>query len=60
MEIKVGDTFRNASEGEDFAVKRVVKGMVVLESQDKKRQIFTEMNTLELGSFYLKKEIKKL
>jgi len=34
--------------------------MAVLESQDRKRQILTELNTLKLKSFYLKKENKDL
>ena len=60
MDIKNGDMFRQASDGEDFVVKKIVKDMAVLESQDGKRQILTEVNTLKLKSFYLKKENKDL
>ena len=60
MDIKVGDTFKNSSDGVDFAVKKIVDNMVVLESPDRKRQILTGVNTLKLKSFYLKKENKEL
>ena len=56
MKIKEGDIFKKSSDGVDFAVKKIVKDMAVLESQDRRRQILTEVNTLKLGSFYLKKE----
>jgi hypothetical protein len=60
MKIKEGDIFKNSLDGVDFAVKKIVNDMAVLESQDKRRQILTEVNTLKLGSFYLKKERKDL
>ena len=60
MDIKNGDMFRQASDGMDFVVKKIVKDMAVLESQDWKKQILTEVNTLKLKSFYLKKENKDL
>jgi len=60
MDIKVGDTFKNSSDGVDFAVKKIVDNMVVLESPDRKRQILTGVNSLRLNSFYLKKENKEL
>jgi hypothetical protein len=44
----------------DFSVKKIVNDMAVLESQDRKRQILTGVNTLKLKSFYLKKESKDL
>ncbi len=59
MDIKVGDTFRSSSDEMAFAVKKIVKDMVVLESSDRKRQILTGVGTLKLKSFYLKKENKK-
>jgi hypothetical protein len=43
-----------------FAVKKIVHDTVVLESPDRKRQILTGVNSLELKSFYLKKENKEL
>ena len=56
MKIKEGDIFKKSSDGVDFAVKKIVNDMAVLESQDRRRQILTEVNTSKLGSFYLKKE----
>ena len=60
MDIKVGDTFKSSGDGVNFAVKKIVNDMVVLESPDRKRQILTGVNTLELESFYLKTENKDL
>ena len=53
MKIKEGDMFRKSSDGVNFAVKKIVNNMAVLESQDRKRQILTEVNILKLKSFYL-------
>jgi hypothetical protein len=58
MKIKEGDIFKNSLDGVDFEVKKVVNDMAVLESQDERKQILTELNTLKLRSFYLKKEKK--
>ncbi len=55
MDIKNGDMFRQAQWGMDFIVKKIVKDMAVLESQDGKKQILTEVNTLKLKSFYQRK-----
>ena len=60
MRIKEGDTFKNSSDGVLFAVKKIVNDMVVLESQDRQRQILTGVNTLKLKSFFLKTENRKL
>lgn len=60
MDIKNGDMFKKSSDGVDFVVKKIVNDMAVLESQDGKRQILTEVNTLKLRLFYLKKENKDL
>jgi hypothetical protein len=60
MDIKVGDIFKSSSDEMAFAVKKIVNDMAVLESQDRRRQILTEVNTLKLKSFYLKKESKDL
>ena len=54
MKIKEGDIFKK-SDGADFAVKKIVNDMAVLESQDRRRQILTEVNTLKLKSFYQRK-----
>jgi hypothetical protein len=55
MDIRQGEVFKNATDGVDFIVKKIVGNMVVLESQDGKRQILTGRHTLALTSFYLKK-----
>jgi len=49
-----GEVFKNSMNRVDFLVKKIVGKMVVLESQDDKRQILTEVHTLTLASFYLK------
>lgn len=53
METKVGDTVRSILNGIEYRVKKIVKSMAVLESQDGKRQILTELENLTL--FYKKK-----
>ena len=58
MKIKEGDIFKRSLDGVDFEVKKIVNKKIVLESQDRSRQILTEVDTLKLGSFYLKKERK--
>jgi hypothetical protein len=55
MEIKQGDTFKNSLDGVDFTVKEIVNNMVVLETQDGRRQILTGVETLNLNLFYLQK-----
>ena len=56
MNIRQGEIFRNSTDGVDFMVKKIVKDMVVLESQDRKRQVLTGINTLTSRSLFLKKE----
>jgi hypothetical protein len=46
MDIKQGEVFENSTDGVDFIVKMIVRDMVVLESQDGKRQILTGTHTL--------------
>jgi len=46
MYIKRGEIFEKTTDGADFVVKKIVRDMVVLESQDGKRQILTEVSTL--------------
>ncbi len=60
MKIKEGDMFKRSLDGLDFAVKKIINNMAVLESQDKRTQILTEVNTLKLKSFYLRRENKHL
>ena len=59
MDIREGEVFRHSSDGVSFIVKKIVNNMVVLESQDGKREILTGVDTLKLKSFYLKKEYKE-
>ena len=58
METKVGDTVRSVLNGIEYKVKKIVKRMAVLESQDGKSQILTELENLKL--FYKKKRGKAL
>ncbi len=55
MDIKQGEIFKNSTDGVNFIVKKIVNNMVVLESQDGKREILTGVDTLTSTSFYLKK-----
>ncbi len=55
METKKGDMFRSILDGAELIVKRIVYSMVVLESQDGKRQILTGIGTLNNKTFYRKK-----
>ncbi len=56
METKVGDRFKTVLDEADYIVRRIVHSMVVLESQDGKRQIVTGVSSLNIKSFYQKKE----
>lgn len=51
-EVKPGEIFKNSVDGVNFTVKKVVSGVVVLESQDGKRQILTGAHTLTSTPFY--------
>ena len=55
METKVGDTVRSIINGVEYKVKRIVKSLAVLESQDgSKSKIVTDIEALKL--FYREKE----
>ncbi|HUL31132.1 MAG TPA: hypothetical protein VLZ03_11830 [Thermodesulfobacteriota bacterium] len=54
MGTKEGDTVRSLLNGVEYTVKRIVEKMAVLESQDGKSKIVTEVDTLKL--FYRDKE----
>ena len=58
MEARVGDTVRSILNGIEYKVKKIVKRMAVLESQDGKSQVLTELENLSL--FYKKKKGKAL
>lgn len=55
MKTKEGDIFKRDLDGKEYTVKRIVNRMVVLESKDGKRQILTEIDNLQLKSFYQQK-----
>ncbi len=54
MDINQGEVFKNSMDGAEFIVKKIVRDMVVLESQDGKRQILTGTATLASESFFQK------
>jgi len=54
METKVGDTVRSVLNGMEYKVKKIVKSLAVLESQDGRSKIVTEVDALKL--FYREKE----
>ena len=54
MKTKDGDTLKNLFNGKRYKVKRIVKGMAVLQSEDGRSQILTEVENLSL--FYEKME----
>jgi hypothetical protein len=58
METKVGETVRRILNGMEYQVKKIVEKMVVLESQDGKNQILTDLDNLTL--FYKKEGEKTL
>lgn len=58
METKEGDTVRSILNGIEYKVKRIEKSMAVLESQDGKSKVVTEVDTLRL--FYREKEDVKV
>ncbi len=53
MDIRKGEVFRHFSNGVSFTIKQIVNNMAVLESQDGKREILREVDTLKLRSFYI-------
>jgi hypothetical protein len=54
MKPKSGDILKSILDGEDYIIKKVVENKAMLESQNGKKQILTEVDTLRL--FYRKKE----
>ena len=59
MKTKEGDQFKNAADGVEYILRKVVNRMALLESKDGKRQILTEVDNLRIDSFYQKMELKK-
>jgi hypothetical protein len=54
MQTKEGDTVKSILNGIEYKIKKIVEEMAVLESQDGKSKIITEVDTLKL--FYRDKE----
>ncbi len=54
MKPKSGDRLRSILDGGDYIIKKIVENMAMLESQNGKKQILTEVDTLPL--FYRKRE----
>jgi hypothetical protein len=56
MKFKEGDIFRSFLSGKEYIIKKIVKSIVMLESQNGKKQILTDFDNLKIKSFYTKKE----
>jgi hypothetical protein len=54
MKPKSGDLLKSLLDGEDYIIKKVVENMAILESENGKKQILTEVDTLRL--FYMGKK----
>ncbi len=58
MKTEDGDTVRSLLNGNYYKVKRIVKNLAVLQSEDGQSQILTDIENLNL--FYKKKESVKV
>ena len=56
MKVKEGDIFRSFLSDEEYIIKKILKSTVMLESQNGKKQILTDLDNLKIKSFYMKKE----
>ncbi len=54
MGVKVGDMVRSILSGKDYKIKKIIENKVVLESQNGKSQVITEVDNLKL--LYREKE----
>jgi hypothetical protein len=59
MKTKEGDKFKNAVDGAEYILRKIVNRMALLESKDGKRQILTEVDNLKIDSFYQKMELNE-
>jgi hypothetical protein len=59
MKTKEGDKFKNAVDGVEYILRKIVNRMALLESKDGKRQILTEVDNLKIDSFYQKMELNE-
>ncbi len=57
METKEGDKFKNTLDGVEFILRKIVNRMALLESEDGKRQILTELQNLKMNCFYQKLDL---
>ncbi len=58
MITKDGDTLKSLFNGKYYKVKKIVKSMAVIQSEDGQNQILTDVENLNL--FYRKKESTKV
>jgi hypothetical protein len=56
MKVKEGDIFKSFINDEEYIIKKILKSFVMLESQNGKKQILTDVDNLKMKSFYMKKE----
>ena len=54
MNVREGEVFKSSTDGVHFIVKKIVKDMVILQSQDGKRQILTGVHSLTSTSSYIR------
>jgi hypothetical protein len=59
MQTKVGDIFKNLLNGSEYSVKKIANKMAVLEAENGKSQILTEIENLGIKTFYQKEEEAK-
>jgi hypothetical protein len=59
VKTKEGDKFKNAVDGVEYILRKIVNRMALLESEDGKRQILTEVDNLRIDSFYQKMELNE-
>jgi len=63
MQTREGEMIKSCLDGMNYTIKRIFNGMVVLESKSGSKQILTEIDTLNIRSFYEKierNEIQKI
>ena len=63
MQTREGEMIKSCLDGMDYTIKGIFNGMVVLESKSGNKQILTEVDTLNIRSFYEKierNEIQKI
>ena len=56
MKVKERDIFRSLLNDEEYIIKKIVESTVVLESEDGKKKILTDVDNLKITAFYKKKQ----